>query len=194
MEIHETHEKIHEAVHAHSNTRVAILISILAALLAISEMGGKSAQHASLANNIAANDLWAFFQAKTIRMTVVKTAADMIDTMRPEDLSPERRAAYDKQVAAWRANAERYESDPQGGDGRKELATRAKAAEEARDHALGAYHLLEYASASFQIAIVLASASLVAGVSALALVAGGLGVVGTVLSLLGWFAPTLLHP
>ena len=57
--------------------------------------------------------------------------------------------------------AARYDSEPETGEGRKELMSRAIAAEADRDRRLGAYHLFEFSSAAFQIAIVLASASVI---------------------------------
>lgn len=206
MEAHETHEKIHEVAHhdhheehAHQegktsrNKKIAVLISVLAALLAITEAGGKSAQNASLAANIEASNLWAFFQAKTIRMTTMRTAADALETMGvglvPEDKAP----ALAKRVGDWRAAAARYDSEPETGEGRKELASRAKAAEVIRDRALAAYHMFEYGSAALQISIVLASAAVVTGALVLAYFAGGLGVLGITFAVLGWMAPTLLH-
>lgn len=204
MEAHETHEVIHEAAHGgHNdhhppaaqtrNKRIAVLISVLAALLAIIEMGGKSAQNTSLAANIEAANLWAFFQAKTIRMTTTRIAADGLEMQRPETLPPATAEAWTKRIGDLRAAAARYDSEPETGEGRKELATRAKAAEAVRDHALSAYHMFEYGAAAFQIAIVLASASVVTGMIALAIGAGGLGVVGIAFGLLGWIAPTLIH-
>jgi hypothetical protein len=53
--------------------------------------------------------------------------------------------------------------------------------------------MFEYGSAAFQVAIVVASASIVTGVS---LLAGGgvvLGVIGVALAGLGLFAPELIH-
>lgn len=194
MSTHHTHEQVHEATH-HKDTHkgVAILISILAALLAVCEMGGKNAQNVALISNQDASNLWAFFQAKTIRMTTVRAAAESLDAVGVEGLPPAQKEKIAKQIAAWRATASRYDSEPDTGEGRKELAARAKAAEAKRDRALSAYHNFEYGSAAFQIAIVLASASIITGVVALAYVAGGLGAVGVALALLGWFAPTLLH-
>jgi len=199
MEAHETHEQIHEAAHhghheehAHHgvkssrNRRIAVLISLLAAMLAIVEAGGKSAQNASLSANIRANDLWAFYQAKTIRLTTLKTSADLLELTVPGE-------AAAKKVAEWRANAQRYDSDPEGGDGRKELMAKAKVAEADRDHSLAAYHQFEYGAAALQIAIVLSSAAVVTGALALAYFAGGLGLVGIAFGLLGWLAPGLLH-
>src|ERR671933_1900389 len=104
-EIHETHEKIHEA--GHRNKGIAVLITALAAMLAIAEMGGKSAQNSSVASNIEAANLWAFFQAKTIRQTTLRTAADSLEAVGTEGLAPDRADTVSKQVAKWRETAER---------------------------------------------------------------------------------------
>jgi hypothetical protein len=184
------------AVHGHAtpeNKRVAILISILAALLAITEMSGKSAQTTALSSNIEASNLWAFFQAKTIRMTTLRTAAESLEVEVTPELPPPRVEALKKRIDTWRATAQRYDTEPETGEGRQELAARAKAAEAARDRAMGAYHHFEFASATFQIAIVLASAAIVTSVGALVFVAIGVSIVGSGLGALGWLAPTLLH-
>lgn len=203
MEILETHEKIHEAGHGHGHEhghggrppnakRIAILISLLAALLAIFEMGGKSAQNTSIIANIEAANLWSFFQAKTIRMTLVRTQAEAW-AIAPPQSGAEQASLVENQIQKWQAAAARYDSEPETGEGRKELAQKAKAAEEKRDQALAAYHVFEYSAAALQLAIVLASAAIVTGAMALAWAATGLGLVGTLLGLLGWLAPTLLH-
>jgi Domain of unknown function (DUF4337) len=192
---HEAHEKIHEAGHGHHadpfNKRVAILIAVLAAMLALTETGGKSAQNAYIAANIEAANLWAFFQAKTIRMTVTRVAAETLEAQ-PRG-TPEQWAPMEKKIAKFTEAASRYDSEPETQEGRKELAQRAKAAEQKRDDALGTYHHFEYASAAFQLAIVLASAAVVTGVGALAFGAGAIGLMGTALGALGWLAPHLFH-
>ena len=69
--------------HGHSeglNKKVALLISFLALFLAISETFAKSAQTSAVSYNIEASNLWAFFQAKTIRMTTVRTATEAFET------------------------------------------------------------------------------------------------------------------
>ena len=58
------------------NKRIALLISVLALVLAFSETLGKSAQTTAIDKNIEASNMWSFFQAKTIRMTVLRTAAE----------------------------------------------------------------------------------------------------------------------
>ena len=47
------------------------MIAILALFLSFSETLGKGAQTEAITKNIEASDLWAFFQAKDIRRTVV---------------------------------------------------------------------------------------------------------------------------
>lgn len=193
VEIHETHEKIEEAAHGYRNKHIAILIAVLAALLAVTDMGGKSAQNTYTGYSIEAANLWAFYQAKTVRVTLMRTAAELLTAAVPEGLPPVRAQAVEQQLAQWKSTAERYDSEPSTGEGRQQLAERAKASEAERDHALTAYHWFEYGAAAFQLAIVLASASLVTGVPFLSFAAGGLGVVGTLLALLGWLAPMFLH-
>jgi hypothetical protein len=184
------------SAHGHvtpENKRVAILISVLAALLAITEMAGKGAQTTALAQNIEASNLWAFFQAKTIRMTTLRTAAEGLEIDITPDLPVPRAEALKKRVDSWRATAQRYDTEPETGEGRQELAARAKDAEAKRDRAMGAYHQFEFASAAYQISIVLASAAIVTAVGALFWVSIGISIVGFGLGLLGWLAPTLLH-
>ena len=58
---------------------------------------------------------------------------------------------------------------------------------------MAAYHMYEYGSAAFQVAIVIASASIVTGVPLLALGGAVLGAVGIAMAGLGFFAPELIH-
>lgn len=191
----EAHEKIEEAAHGHHQTpysrRVAVLISALAALLAICEMGAKSAQTQYMAEHVEAANLWAFYQAKTIRMTLVKTAAESLEVQ--VDASERALQGMAKKVEKFSKDADRYNSEPETGEGRVQLAERAKAAQAKRDKALGAYHQFEYGSAALQLAIVLASSAVVTQIALFAFVALGFGGIGVVLAGLGFLAPTLLH-
>src|SRR5690349_12917126 len=158
------------------NKRVALLISVLALVLAFSETLGKGAQTAALAYNIEASNLWAFFQAKTIRQTVLRTAAEELEVGSASEASK-------KQVAKWRETAQRYQNEPETREGRDQLAARAKEAEKKRDRSMAAYHHYELASAAVQIAIVLASASIITAMPALVWTAGVLGLVGIAFSI-----------
>jgi hypothetical protein len=190
MKASEAHEHIEETLEGHRNRRVAILIAILAAMLALAEMGGGQAKQDSLNANIEASNLWAFFQAKTIRQTVLRTAAELAELL--PAAAPERSDVFAKRLDAWKATATRYESEPDTGEGRRELIARAKTAEAQRDRALAADHVFELASGALQLGIVLASAAVITGALWLAFTAAGLGVAGTVFMIIGWTAPTIV--
>ena len=180
------------AGHGHidpSNKKIALLIAVLALVLAFSETLGKAAQTSALSLNIEASNLWSFFQAKTIRQTTMRTAAEAVQAQFG-DHAPE---GLKKQIDTWKKTAERYQSEPETGEGRKELADRAKAAEKKRDRSLAAYHHFEVASAAVQIAIVMASASIITSIPALVWVAGALGAVGVAFCVIGFWFPTAIH-
>ncbi|MGE5367063.1 MAG: DUF4337 domain-containing protein [Betaproteobacteria bacterium] len=192
-EIHETIEKAQEGEHAqYFNRRIALLIAVLALFLSFSETLGKSAQTEAIGANVESSDLWAFFQAKSIRLTQVNTAAEEMLVAAEAASDPATKTSMQKQIDAWKKTAARYDSEPSTGEGRKELAERAKEAEAKRDLALAKYHHYELASAAFQVGIVLASAAVITGMVALAWFGGALGIVGLVLMLFGFFAPHAL--
>ncbi len=194
MSAHEQMEHAEHAEHAaEHNKQIALLIAVLALFLAFSETLGKSAQTEGISGNVEASNLWAFFQAKSIRRTVVQTAAEAMKVEIENASSDAAKAAMQKQIDDWQKTAARYRSEPETHEGTTELAERAKEAEHARDSALARYHNYEFASAAFQIAIVLASASIITGMIIFAWVAGLLGVVGLGFTALGLFAPELLH-
>ena len=137
--------------------------------------------------------MWSFFQAKTIRMTVVRTAAEAAELELNLVSMPKTKEAITERVASWRKTAERYDTEPETQEGRKELAARAKVAEKMRDRSLAAYHHYETASAALQIAIVMASAAIITSMMVLAWVSIGLGVVGVVFCSIAFFAPMAAH-
>jgi hypothetical protein len=193
MSAHESMEHAEHAEHASgSNKKIALLIAILALFLAISETLGKGAQTESISKNVEAANLWAFFQAKTIRRTVVLTASEQGKlTLAAADEA--QRPAVQKQVDDWTKTAQRYRSEPETGEGTEQLAEKAKHAEHERDEATAKYHHFELASAAFQIGIVLASATIITGMIALAYIGGILTLAGLIMTSLGLWWPHLLH-
>jgi hypothetical protein len=191
--------KHEDAHHGHKdlldsrNKRIALLISIIALFLALAETMGKSAQTNALSLNIEASNLWAFFQAKTIRITTLRTAADTRKIDIEATADPAIKASMGKQVEAWTRTAGRYEDEADPPEGRKQLAARAKDAETKRDTALAKYHHYEVASAAFQIGIVLASATVITGMIVLSYLAGGLLLIGIGFMGIALFAPHAVH-
>ena len=177
------------------NKKIAILISVLALFLAIAETLGKSAQTDAISLNVEASNLWAFYQAKTIRKTTMETAAEQmeVDVRLAKDAVV--KDLLEKRVNEWKERAARYESEPKPngkGEGRKELMARALQAESHRDLASAKYHNFELGSAAFQIAIVLASSYLITGVIYLLWGAAGVGALGILFTAIGVLAPHAL--
>lgn len=190
---HESMEHSEHASHAAgSNKKIALLIAVIALFLALSETLGKSAQTEALARNVEASNLWSFFQAKTVRSTTLRTAAEQLEVQMAA--APEaNRDAMAKRIDDWKKTVARYDDEPSTGEGRKQLAERAQHAEHTRDHAMARYHQLEFASAAFQIGIVLASAAIITSMMVLAWGAGLLCVVGLAFTVIGIFAPHAIH-
>ncbi len=194
MSAHESMEQAEHAEHASGeNRKIALLIAMIALFLALSETLGKGAQTESISKNVEASNLWAFFQAKSIRRTVVQTASDQSRLSLGLIGDAAAKAALQKQIDDWQQTAARYRSEPSTGEGTEQLSERARHAEEERNLATAKYHHFELASAAFQIGIVLASATIITGIIALAWVAGLLTLAGIAFTTLGAFAPLLLH-
>jgi hypothetical protein len=180
LEQHEHAE--HAAEGGRKNT--ALLIAALAAGLAFAEQGAQHANTRMASDAIAATDLWAQYQAKSIRATNSKDMADLAATMGAPDT-----AARDALVARLKAQSAHFETDPK--TGKTAIAAQAHALEESRD---GAHERLEgydNASAALQLAIVLVTASVITGSVMLVWIGGLLGVAGGVLALLALLAPQL---
>jgi Domain of unknown function (DUF4337) len=176
-----------------SNRKIGLLIAIMALLLSFSEMGNKLAENESIAKNLESSNLWAFYQAKTIRRTVIQTASEEMKVTSASVADPATKAALDAQIKKWNDTAARYESEPDTGEGRKELAARAKTAEDRRDITKARAHIFEFASALLQIGIVLASTAVITELmllafGAIALSLGALGLMGVAI-----WAPMALH-
>jgi hypothetical protein len=172
---------------------IAIFISVLALFLAVAETLAKGAQTSYIAAHVEASNLWAFFQAKTIRRTSVETAADALSLDVQLARDPATKQLLEKRVADWKTQAARYRSEPETREGSQELAARAKEAEKRRDNYLERYHHYEVASAAFQIAIVLAGAYLLTHGAVLLWLAGALAVGGFAFTVIGMFIPSAVH-
>ena len=194
MSAHESMEHAEHAEHASgSNKKIALLIAVIALFLAFSETLGKGAQTESISKNVEASNLWAFFQAKSVRRTVVQAVSEHAKLSLGLAGDDANKAALGKQIDDWTKTAARYRSEPETGEGSEQLAARAKKAEHDRDLSMARYHHYEVASAAFQIGIVLASATIITGMIALAYVSGALAIAGVVFTMIGLFAPHAVH-
>src|SRR6201747_1131394 len=137
MSAHESMEQADQAKEASGeNRKIALLIAVIALCLALSETLGKGAQTESISKNVEASNLWAFFQAKSIRRTVVEATSDQARLSLGVMGDDAAKAALQKQIEAWQKTAARYRSEPETNEGSEQLSKRAKGAEHERDLAL----------------------------------------------------------
>ena len=176
-QIEEMREEVHKEMHNHGARNAAVLIAALAASLALSEMGEKASQNQYLTHHITLTDTWAFYQVRNVRATILSSAADTIASL--PNVAPEAAG----RVAQLRKDAALQLDDPEYGEGRKQLAERAKHETELRDHSFHMYHQFELATSALQIAIVLASASIATRMKPLTMIAAVIGGVAALYAL-----------
>ena len=173
--------------------RVALIIAILALFLALAETGAKKADHLSTEQNIQASDLFNFYQAKKVRSTIAETAAQALEATASTVADEKAHAAVEKQIADWKAKIANFEKDTKNPDDSLDrIQERAKGASESRELSNRKLEHFEYAGGALQIAIVLASASIITAMPILAWIAGLLGVIGAILMAFGYLAPAVL--
>lgn len=170
---------------ARANKRVALLIAALALALALTEVAGDDAKTEAQMKNVESANLWSFFQAKTIRQTTVRSLSEMLPLLAPKEGStPE----VGQLLARWSSTLQRWETEPETGEGRRELMARAKQAEQERDEAMRMDARYDTASALLQVGIVIASAAIITSTAILVWIGAALGGVGAALSLLTFLA------
>jgi hypothetical protein len=190
MEAQDTAELMEQKTHDDKNqNRSALTISILAMVLAIASLGGSNAMKEATQENILAANAYAFYQAKNIRQTSFKLAAADLELQlaREPNMNPTAKAMFEKKIEDYKKTADRYESEPENKEGKKELMARAKAHEATRDHAMQQDPWFDYAEGALQIAIVLLSVSIVASMPVLYWAGTLLGTLGFVSTVNGYF-------
>lgn len=122
--------------------KAGFVIVFLAALLAINTMIGGQNSSKIMNNTIAANNQWAWYQAKNVRQVLYETAA--VESKIP-------------------ANKEKFESEAKRmEDDKKEIMAKAKALEAEREVARQKSPWFTWGGSVLQIAIVLLTASILA--------------------------------
>lgn len=124
------------------------VITVIAALLAFNTYIANGNSSKILGNTIKANDTWAFFQAKSIKQSIAEGQLE-------NTKDPKRRAELEAKIA-------RYESDPAKGEGKRELMAKARALEAERDALAKSGPWMTFSGMSYQLGIVLLSASILA--------------------------------
>jgi hypothetical protein len=160
-------------------SKAAMIISIFAAIFSINAFISTQLGSKIINNTIEINDIYGFYQAKSIKQSMAEYAQE--DAVRAGDK---------KRAEELQARIDRYESDPVGGEGKRELLAKAKDLEVSRDHAKKQSPWIGIAGSVMQIAIVLLTASILS--SGMLMFWGGIGAMGVALAIMGqglflWF-------
>jgi len=168
----------------------SIVISLIAALLLVNNMGAGNASSQAAFENANAINTFAFYQAKNIRQNDLNLAANTLEGIANTAVplaNEDAKKLLREQAQAPRPKAARYEPEPDTGEGKKELLQKARQAESLRDLALRQGPYFDFASLLLQLSIILFSIVLITNRKTL--FASGIiaGMAGTFLSMNGFF-------
>jgi hypothetical protein len=138
-----------ESKFAGLKSKAALIISIFAAIYSIDAFLASTISSRILNNTIAVNDVWSFYQAKSIKQSIAEISRDI--AVREKD---------PKRAEELQANINRYESDPATGEGKRELMAKAKKIEAEIEHLKKQSPWIGLAGSIMQISIVMLTASI----------------------------------
>jgi hypothetical protein len=188
MAFKELVDTVDDGASKHRDRLIAVYIGVLAVALAICSVGAGNATKDATARNIEAANAWAFFQAKNIRRNDVRLQIDTLELRlaTEPDLSESTRTAIADKLRSYRDYEARLSSEPDTGEGLNELLVRGKTLEAQRDRAMRRDPYFDYGQALLQIAIVLASVSIITGGASLLVMSILLASGGAILTLNGF--------
>ena len=140
-----------QASEAKMKDRAGMVISVFALILAVNSWYGNKLSSQTLNDTIAANDVWSFYEAKSIKQMLAEQSLEAAVARKDSE-----------RVEKLQAKIDRYESDPKTGEGKVELMAKAYKLEAERDEAKKRSPWIGYASTMYQLSIVVLSASILA--------------------------------
>jgi hypothetical protein len=140
-----------QASEAKMKDRAGMVISVFALILAVNSWYGNKLSSQTLNDTIAANDVWSFYEAKSIKQMLAEQSLEAAVARKDSE-----------RVEKLQAKIAGYESDPATGEGKRELMAKARALEAERDRAKKQSPWIGFASTLYQLGIVVLSASILA--------------------------------
>jgi hypothetical protein len=150
--------------------KAGLVIVVMALFLAANTYIANGFSSAAQTNLLKASNTYGFYQSKSIKQTLAEG-----------QLEEARLAGNRDRVDQLQAKIDRYESEPETGEGKKELLAKARAQDAARDEARQHSPWLTFSGMLFQLAIVLLSASILAVNMRMYWGSLGVGAIGLVL-------------
>jgi hypothetical protein len=155
-------------------SRAAVLVSVMAALLAISSLAGNRASTEAILAQARASDTYNEYQANSLKRHVNEDDAAQLRILATG--TPFQAEANQRADELEQAVRDKYRPN------QDELLPRAQELEHERDVAEARHRGFQVAEAAFQLGIVLSSISIVARSLWLLTLGGGLGVIGVLLA------------
>ena len=156
--------------------RIALTTAVFAVCLAIVSLGGNNAMKEMLLAQQQSSNQWSFYQAKVVREHLYRNQKMRLEldlAVAGKSLSPANRQRMEETLKQFAAEEERYRTE------KKEIEQEAKNLERERDINRAKDPYFDYAEVLLQIAIVMASISILASsttIFSFSLVAAILGV------------------
>lgn len=138
---------------------VAVITAVYAVILAISALGGNHAMKGMLLAQQQASDQWAYYQAKSIREHLYQSQKRMLEeqlSLFSGSLDAERTAKARAAIKVFADEQARYANE------KKAIMHKARELEKERDKDRAKDPYFEYAEGLLQIAIIVASVSIIA--------------------------------
>jgi len=163
--------------------RVALTTALFAVMLAITSLGGNNAMKEMLLAQQEASNQWAFYQSKVNREQLCKTNKELVGAIlleRAPSMRPEAKSKYETLLKSFEVEEVRYRAE------KREIEKEAKHSETTRDVNRQKDPYFDFAEVLLQIAIVLASISILSGIRLVFYFSIGAAVIGSVLSINGF--------
>jgi hypothetical protein len=162
---------------------VALVTAIFAVLLAITSLGGNNAVKEMMLSQQQSADQWSFYQAKAMREHLYKSQKMMLEAYlfdRSASLRPEAKKKYEELLNTFKGAEDREKAD------KIKIEAEAKHLEEERDRNMSKDPYFDHAEVLFQIAIVMASISILSSSRQVFAFAIACAAAGSVLMLNGY--------
>jgi hypothetical protein len=168
------------------NNQVAIIVALAATFLAVCNVKDGNINQAMDRAQAAANDAWAYYQAKSTKQQVAEGVASELEAQLPL-ANDTQRAALEQQVEAWKAKAQKYESD------KAEVEKQARAAKAEYDALNFRDDQFDMSEAALSLAIALMGIAALTQKRWVLGLGSGLSLFGLLMGVAG-FAGWALHP
>ena len=191
-------EKAAEVVEKDGDTqphaKKAIVISILALTLAFASLGSTKTTKILTVNNIQISNTQTIYEFRILRQLVLSTTVDLLSSEladagsnKSANISAKSAKSMNEIIGRYEKQIQSIEKDDSRDDDKQDLQAKLNDLKDIIHNAKAKNERFEYAEAALQIAIVLVSASIIATGAFLFWGGVGLGLIGLILTINGYW-------